>query len=194
MIKFIIGLTNERLQFVCLAAGGYLRRDVSKVRFMPKRNENSIDSGWFEAFVAVMLHDSFDAAAKALGCGQSTISTRVAKLESWLGRSLFHRKDNRARPNDFALTFRERATDALIWLEELRSVKTAGVTSWARLDKDQISSVVPEEPTLHASRPVSAADAFLVRSFGSSPRWNGQKSTPYRMGPSSGYRRQAVHL
>lgn len=67
---------------------------------MPKKSEDSLDTSWIEAFIATVEKSGFENAATHLGCSQSTITTRVAKLESWVGFSLFDRSERSAKLNN----------------------------------------------------------------------------------------------
>lgn len=87
---------------------------------MPKKSHDALDTEWIQAFIAVMDHYGFDAAAQVLGCSQSTVSDRVIKLEAWLGAPLFDHQD-REQPTNLALSFHGPARKMLGELERFRS-------------------------------------------------------------------------
>ena len=71
---------------------------------------------WLRSFLAVVEHNSFSAAGKALACDQSTISRHVDDLEFWLGGDLFQF----TMPvilSDFGMTFKDDAAHVVNMLE-----------------------------------------------------------------------------
>lgn len=67
---------------------------------MPKKDESSLDTLWVETFISIVDNHGFEEAAKAMNCSQSTITTRMSKLESWFGHSLFDRNGRQAVLNN----------------------------------------------------------------------------------------------
>lgn len=91
---------------------------------MPTKSEDALDILWLKAFLAVFYEGTFDGAAKAVGCSQSTVSNRVTKLRGWLGAPLFVCEKSGARPTNFALSFRPTAEDVLAKLEGWRQTNS----------------------------------------------------------------------
>lgn len=65
------------------------------------------------AFLAVAEAGGFGAAARCLGCGQSTLSTLVRDLEAILGTPLFRRTTRRVELTEAGAAFRPRAAALL---------------------------------------------------------------------------------
>lgn len=71
-----------------------------------------------EAFLAVVEHAGFRAAARALGRTPSAVTKRVAALEDRLGARLLNRTTRRVTATDIGLAFFERARQATADLRE----------------------------------------------------------------------------
>jgi DNA-binding transcriptional LysR family regulator len=56
---------------------------------MSKKRVESVRLVWLEAFVAVVDHGGYTAAAKVMGSNQSTVTRWVDGLERWLRKPLF---------------------------------------------------------------------------------------------------------
>lgn len=76
---------------------------------------------WLESFLAVVEHNSFTAAAKAIGCDQSTISRYVKDLEFWLAGDLFQFKTP-VMLSDFGISFKDDAAQVVKLLESHKTV------------------------------------------------------------------------
>jgi len=63
-------------------------------------HDGTIEMGAVELFVRVAELRSFRAAGDALAVPRSTVSRRVAELESALGTRLFHRTTRHVEPGD----------------------------------------------------------------------------------------------
>lgn len=88
---------------------------------VPRKSEDSLDTQWITAFLAVLKNGSFDAAAKSLGCGQSTVTNRVSKLEGWLGASVFNRDERPTFPTKVGFSFIPVAENVMRQLEAFRA-------------------------------------------------------------------------
>ena len=71
---------------------------------------------WLKSFLAVVEHNSFSAAGKALACDQSTISRHVDDLEFWLGGDLFQFTVP-VILSDFGMIFKDDAAQVVKMLE-----------------------------------------------------------------------------
>lgn len=125
---------------------------------MPKKSEDALDTQWLETFLAVFKHHTHEAAAKALGCSQSTVTNRIAKLESWLGSSLFTKEYKNTYPNNLAINFRITAEEVLEKLNEFRR-ENGGLSDGG--SRDLISC--PDEPEIEEPKPPSK---WWERTFG----------------------------
>lgn len=76
---------------------------------------------WLESFLAVVEHNSFTAAGKALGCDQATISRHVKDLEFWLAGDLFQFKTPVVL-SDFGISFKDDAAQVVKMLESHKTV------------------------------------------------------------------------
>ena len=99
--------------------------DLERNRAVPKKSEDALDTLWLEAFLAVFDHHTHEAAAKFLGCSQSTVTNRIGKLEDWLGSSLFRKESKVTYPNNLAISFRDTAAEVLEKLKKFRREKNA---------------------------------------------------------------------
>lgn len=88
-----------------------------------------VDLNAVTAFVAVVEHRSFRAAARALGVPKSTLSRRVALLEEQLGAQLLVRTTRVLSLTDAGEAFHQRSSRALVAIadaaKELRQSETA---------------------------------------------------------------------
>ena len=60
-----------------------------KVRTVSSERIKRLRLDWLEAYVAVVDHEGFTAAAEHLGYSQSNVSRHVDNLEKWLHKALF---------------------------------------------------------------------------------------------------------
>lgn len=113
----------------------------------------TIDFGAVELFVSVAELRSFRAAGDALGVPRSTVSRRVAELESALGTRLFHRTTRRVDLTSVGKTYLRACGPALRTIVEAgralttRSEETAGrlrVTAPVTLAETLLGEVVAE--------------------------------------------------
>jgi DNA-binding transcriptional LysR family regulator len=79
---------------------------------------NQVDLNAITAFVAVVEHHSFRAAARSLGVPKSTVSRRVALLEEQLGVQLLQRTTRTVTLTDVGEAFHARAGQALTTLSD----------------------------------------------------------------------------
>ncbi|WP_411290677.1 LysR family transcriptional regulator [Sphingorhabdus sp.] len=75
---------------------------------------------WVQSFLAVIEHNSFSAAAKTLGCNQSTVSRNVEHLEIWLGGNLFD-FTSPLQVSDYGMRFKDVAVKMIDMLESCRT-------------------------------------------------------------------------
>src|ERR1700741_577005 len=113
----------------------------------------TMDIGAVELFVRVAELRSFRAAADALGVPRSTVSRRVAELESALGTRLFHRTTRRVELTSAGKTYLRACGPALGAIMEeggglaARSEDTAGhlrVTAPVTFAETSLGEVVAE--------------------------------------------------
>jgi DNA-binding transcriptional LysR family regulator len=71
-----------------------------------------------QTFLAVIEHNSFSAAARAMGLGQPTISRRIAHLELLMSQQLFIRGKQGAAPTTAALSLLPAAEQMAKWAAE----------------------------------------------------------------------------
>lgn len=86
------------------------------------------DFGALETFVAVVRLGNFSAAASALRLPRSTVSQRVARLETMLGARLLERTTRSVRPTEAGSAYYARCAHILAELEEANAAMTdAGI-------------------------------------------------------------------
>lgn len=77
---------------------------------------------WVQTFLAVRIEGSFSAAARVIGCDQSTVSRSISQLSGFLGGELF---DGHTPPRLTALgrAFEPKAMDLIDWAIACRNLK-----------------------------------------------------------------------
>ncbi len=108
---------------------------------------SNLDLNAVSAFVAVVEHRSFRAAARALSVPKSTVSRRVALLEEQLGLQLLQRTTRTVTLTDVGETFHQRCTLAL--------------STIADAAREVRQSEASPRGVLRLSAPVSFAENFL---------------------------------
>lgn len=105
---------------------------------MPKNPMLGLRLIWVQSFLAVIEHESFSAAAKVLGCNQSTVSRNVEHLELWLGADLFD-FTLPLQLSDHGVMFKDVAVKMIDMLESCRTSQ--------RLDRKSVSKHAAKRPT-----------------------------------------------
>ena len=80
------------------------------IRFRYHKSDMSMNKASFseaEAFLAVVDRGGFGAAARELGITQSTVSRRIAALETRIGKRLVERTTRRVALTEAGLAFRK---------------------------------------------------------------------------------------
>lgn len=77
---------------------------------------------WVQTFLAVRVEGSFSAAARAIGCNQSTVSRSINQLSLFLGGKLFD-GHTPPKPTALGLAFEPKAMEVLEWAVECRKLK-----------------------------------------------------------------------
>jgi DNA-binding transcriptional LysR family regulator len=77
---------------------------------------------WVQTFLAVRNEGSFSAAARAIGCDQSSVSRSIDQLSLFLGGKLFD-GHTPPRPTALGLAFESKAVELLDWARACRKLK-----------------------------------------------------------------------
>lgn len=77
---------------------------------------------WAQAFLATVGSGSASAAARAIGCDQSTVSRSLEQLSEFLGGELFT-KENPLRLTPLGQAFLPKAEEVRFWASEVRKLK-----------------------------------------------------------------------
>jgi len=127
---------------------------------------NDLPWGDLRVLLAVLREGSFTAAAKSLGIEQSTVSRRVAALESALGVALFERTHRTPMPTEAALGLRDAASrveaEFTRFCDEAQGLQSPSVRGRVRLaTTDEVAAhvIVPRVlPGLRAQCPDLCVD------------------------------------
>lgn len=124
-----------------------------------------------QTFLAVSEHESFSAAARALGLGQPTISRRIRNLEINLQQQLFERGKHGAIPTDAARKLVPAAEQMARWATEFdrtargSEIEVAGVVKIAAPPGLAVEQLAPFAATLRQSEPLLRLEILAAVSY-----------------------------
>ncbi|NYT40778.1 LysR family transcriptional regulator [Sphingomonas sp. R-74633] len=77
---------------------------------------------WVQTFLAVRNEGSFSAAARVIGCDQSSVSRSIDQLNTFLGGKLFD-GHTPPKPTALGLAFEAKAVELMDWASACRKLK-----------------------------------------------------------------------
>ena len=94
---------------------------------------NSFRLAWVQVFLAVVIEGSYSAAARAIGCNQSTVSRSIEHLNSFVKGNLFE-GETPAKLTALGQAFLPKAEQMMDWTSACRKLSEAVIKAEAEAE------------------------------------------------------------